>query len=478
MSLVVISMSKQLISKTVTELASLIKDKEVSPVELTEVVLDHAEKNDKDINAFTSFTREQAKESAKLAEEEISKGNYRGTFHGIPMALKDNIYIKDEVTTMSSEIHRNFVPSYDATVTKKLRDAGAIFTGKLNMHEYAWGATTSSPHFGPCHNPWDLSKIPGGSSGGSGAAVVADMTTASLGTDTGGSIRIPAAICGIVGLKPTFGRVSNHGAFPLAWSLDHIGPMTKSIHDAAELLQVIAGFDPNDDHTANVPVENYTEALDGDVKDLVIGINEDYFFKQVDHKVNEVVRKQISELETRGAKIVEVDIPSLKHSEWAVMTTILSEPAAIHKENYLKRPKDFGEDLQFLFDLGHLPSAVDYVQAQQMRQHLKRDFEKAFEKVDIILSPTLPIATPTIGDGSIDLNGEEVDLLDHLIRFTGPGNITGLPSLSVPCGFREGLPVGLQIMGKAFDEKTILNVGYAVEQTNERNKRKPSAIQY
>lgn len=471
-------MTNELITKSVTELAPLIKDKSVSPVELTQAILDHAETNDEQINAYTSFTREQAEKAAQKAEEEITNGNYRGTYHGIPMALKDNIYIKDEVTTMSSKIHRDFVPSYDATVVEQLRQAGAIFTGKLNMHEYAWGATTSSPHFGPCHNPWDLAKIPGGSSGGSGASVVSDMTMASLGTDTGGSIRIPASICGIVGLKPTYGRVSSYGSFPLAWSLDHIGPMTKTVHDAAALLAIIAGYDPKDTNTAHVPVDDYTSALDGNVKDLVIGINEDYFFRQVDRDVEQAVRDQLKQLEAQGAKIVEVDIPSLQYAEWAVMTTIISEPAAIHEENYRTRPDDFGEDLQFLFDLGHLPSAVDYVQAQQIRHHLKQDFQKAFEQVDVLISPTLPIATPDIGAATVDLNGEQVDLLDHIIRFTGPGNITGLPGLSVPCGFKDGLPIGMQIMGRAFDEKTILNVGHAVEQLNPLNDKKPASITY
>lgn len=471
-------LTKELITKSVTEIAPLIENKSVSPVELTRAVLDHAEQNDEKINAYISYTREQAEAAAKKAEEEISQGNYRGMFHGIPMALKDNIYIKDELTTMASKIHQDFKPSHDATVVEKLRNAGAIFTGKLNLHEYAWGATTSSPHFGPCHNPWDLEKIPGGSSGGSGAALITDMTMASLGTDTGGSIRIPASICGIVGLKQTYGRVSNYGSFPLAWTLDHIGPMTKTVKDAAALLEIIAGYDPRDITSVNVPVDNYLSGITGDLQDLVIGVNEDYFFKQVDSDIERSVRDAIKQLEAQGAKIQEVKIPSLKHSEWAVMTTIISEPAAIHQQNHLHRPDDFGEDLQFLFDLGELPSAVDYVQAQQLRRHLKQDFQKAFSEVDVLITPTLPIPTPLIGSDTVDLNGEEVALLDHIIRFTGPGNITGLPALSVPCGFKGDMPVGMQIMGKAFDEKTILNVGYAVEQLNLLQNKKPPAINY
>lgn len=471
-------MSKEWITKSVTEIAPLIENKDISPVELTKAVLDHAEKNDEKINAYISFRREKALEDAKKAEQEIINGNYRGIYHGIPMGIKDNIYIKGEVTTMAAKIHHDFVPSYNATVIDKLNEAGAIIIGKLNMHEYAWGATTNNPHYGPCRNPWDLEYIPGGSSGGSGAALIAHMTMATLGTDTGGSVRIPAATNGIVGLKQTYGRVSNYGSFPLAWTLDHIGPMTKTVKDAAALLEVIAGYDPKDSTTVNVPVDQYLDGITGDVKDLVIGINEEYFFNNVDNDIEQAVRNKIRQLEKEGARIQEVDIPSLQFSEWAVMTTIISEPAAIHQQNHLNRPEDFGEDLQFLFDLGELPSAVDYIHAQQIRRHLKQDFQNVFENIDVLITPTLPIQTPKIGADTVELNGEEVGVLDHIIRFTGPFNITGLPALSVPCGFKGHLPIGIQIVGKPFDEKTILNVGYAIEQMNPLEGRIPDTITF
>lgn len=471
-------MTKELLTKSVTEIAPLIENKSVSPVELTNALLDHAEKNDDTINAYISYRREKALETAKKAEDEIMNGNYRGLYHGIPMAIKDNIYLKDEVTTMASKIHRDFISSHNATVVDKLNEAGAIIIGKLNMHEYAWGATTNNPHYGACHNPWDLDHIPGGSSGGSGAALIAHTTMASLGTDTGGSVRIPAATNGIVGLKQTYGRVSNFGSFPLAWTLDHIGPMTKTVKDAAALLEVIAGYDPKDITTVNVPVDDYLSGMTGDVKDLVIGINEAYFFDRVDSDIEQAVRDTIKKLEAQGAKVKEVDIPSLKHSEWAVMTTIISEPAAIHQQDHLNRPEDYGADLQFLFDLGELPSAVDYVQAQQIRRHLKQDFQNIFDEVDVLISPTLPIQTPKIGSDTVELNGEEVGVLDHIIRFTGPFNITGLPALSVPCGFKGNLPIGLQIAGKAFDEKTVLNVGYAIEQMNPLQGKIPDSIKF
>lgn len=471
-----ITLTKELISKSVEELAPLLKSKEVSPVELTHAVLDHAEEKDEQINAYINIFREQADTAAQQAEEEILAGDYRGMYHGIPMAIKDNIYIKDELTTMGSKIHRDFVPTYDATVIEKLHEAGAIMTGKLNLHEYAWGATTTNPHYGPCRNPWNPDKIPGGSSGGSGAAIAADTAMASLGTDTGGSIRIPASACGIVGLKPTHGRVSKYGSFPLGWTLDHIGPMTKTVKDAAGLLEIIAGFDPKDSTSVNVPVENYLDRMTGDVKDLIIGVEEDYFFNQVDSDVEKLVREQIQKLIDQGARVEEVKIPALKFSEWAVLITILTEAAAIHQQNHLNRVEDFGDDLRLLFSMGELPSAVDYIQAQQLRRQIKQDFKKAFKKVDVIITPTLPAAPPSIGDNFVEINGERLNFIDHIIRYTGPGNITGLPGISVPCGFKGDLPVGLQIMGPAFNEQILLNTGYAIEQMNPLQGRKPGLV--
>lgn len=469
-------LSKELVTKSVEELAPLIENRSISPVDLTQAVLDHADATEDKVNAYMEIYRNEALADAKAAEEEIASGNYRGMYHGIPMAVKDIIYFKDKVTTMSSKIHKDFVSDYDATVITKLKDAGIVFTGKLNMHEYAWGITNNNPHYGAVKNPWNLEKIPGGSSGGSGAAVAAGSTVASLGTDTAGSIRIPSSACGIVGLKPTHGRVSKYGVYPLAWSLDHVGPMTKSVKDAAGLLQIIAGFDKNDPTTVNVPVGNYLGEITGDVKDLVIGVNEEYFFNEVDSGIEKLVRAGIQALVDQGAKVKEVKIPSLKYAEWAELVTSLSEASAIHHSDMITRPEDFGNDIRMLFELGELPSAVDYLQAQQVRRKLKQDFQAAFNQVDILMMPTLPVLPNNIGDDWADLNGKKVDLIDNIIRFTGPGNLTGLPALSVPCGFSQGLPVGLQFMGPAFGEAAILNAGYALEQTNPLKNRKPDLL--
>lgn len=469
-------LSKNLAAMAVEELAPLIEKKELSPVELTEAILNQAEATEGKINAYMEVYREDAIEDAKKVEEEIMNGNYRGMYHGIPMGIKDNVYFKDKVTTMSSKIHKDFVSDYDATVIKKLRNAGVIFTGKVSMHEYAWGITNNNPHYGAVKNPWNLEKIPGGSSGGSGAAVAVGSSVASLGTDTAGSIRIPSSANGIVGLKQTFGRVSKYGVYPLAWSLDHVGPMTKTVKDAAGLLQIIAGFDPNDPTTVDVPVDDYIGKVTGDVKDLVIGIEEDYYFNEVDSEIEKLVRAGIQKLVDQGAKVQTVKIPTLKYAEWAELVTSLSEASAIHHSDMLTRPNDFGHDIRMLFELGELPSAVDYLQAQQVRRQLKHDFRKAFEKVDILAMPTLPILPNDIGDDWADLNGKKVDLIDNIIRFMGPGNLTGLPALSVPCGFSQGLPVGLQFMGPAFGEAAILNAGYAFEQTNPLENKKPDLL--
>lgn len=460
--------------KAVEELAPLLESKELSPVELTKEILEFAEKSQPVINSFMEFYREEALENAKQVEKEIQDGNYKGMFHGIPLALKDNLYFKDKVSTMSSKIHKDFVSDHDATVVEKLRDSGVIYTGKLSMHEYAWGITNNNPHYGAVKNPWDLSKIPGGSSGGSGAAVASGASVASLGTDTAGSIRIPSSACGIVGLKPTHGRVSKFGCYPLAWTLDHIGPMTKTVKDAAAMLEIISGFDHRDPTCVNAPVENYVSQLTGNVRGLVIGVNEDYFFNNVDTDVEDAVRRQIQLLVDRGARVEVISIPSLRYAEWAELVTSLSEASTIHHNDLQNRPQDFGKDIRLLFELGELPTAVDYLQAQQVRRQIKQEFNQAFQKVDVIIAPTLPIVVNNIGEDLADLNGEKVDLINNIIRFTGPSNLTGLPALTVPAGFKGHLPIGIQIIGPAFKEGRILNVGYAIEQTNPLQSKKPN----
>lgn len=460
-------MSKSLNQFAIEELAPMLENKEISPVEVTNAVFNQIDEMDDKINSYISVTKDQAIMGAKVAEQEILSGNYRGKLHGVPMAIKDNIYFKGSKTTMGSKIHQNFIPEYDATVVEKLRDQGVIFTGKLNLHEYAWGATTNNPHYGACRNPWDLDRIPGGSSGGSGAAVAAHLTIASLGTDTGGSIRIPSSFCGIIGLKPTHGLVSKHGSFPLAWSLDHIGPMTKTVKDNAYVLEAIAGFDSKDPSSINSDRKTYSSMLGNGIKGLRIGVNEEYFFKDVDENVEKAVRQALLDLEKAGATLVEVDIPSMVYSEFAELVTIMSEPSAIHHDNLISRPEDFGEDVRLPLKVGELFSAVDYLQAQQVRWQLNIEFQKVFQDVDVVITPTLPFLPPKIGQLTVNINNKkDVYYPTDIIRFTGPFNLTGLPAASIPCGYANGLPIGMQIVGPAFREDIILNTAYFYEQTH------------
>lgn len=466
-------MSENLAAKSIGDLAPLLRDKQISPVELTGAVLANITEHNEKVNAYISVDEAKARESARQAEQEIQSGNYRGFLHGIPMALKDILYFNGEKATMGSKIHADFVADFDATVVAKLKNAGTVFTGKLNMHEYAWGATTTNPHYGATRNPWDLEKIPGGSSGGSGAAVAADMVIASLGTDTGGSVRIPASSCGIIGLKPTHGRISKYGCFPLSWTLDHIGPMTKTVYDAALLLELLAGFDPKDPTSINIESRKYSGELNDDIKGMVIGVEEAYFFKNVDNRVNDAVHRTLRELEKSGARIEPVRIPSLAQAEFAELVTITTEASAIHHDNLVKQPENFGEDVRFLLELGELMSGVDYIQAQQIRRKLSNDFAEVFRKVDVLITPTLPFLSPGIGDQTVDINGQSLSFLDEVIRFTGPGNLTGLPALSIPCGISEGLPIGLQIMGPAFEEEKVLKAAFVIEQLNLMKGQKP-----
>lgn len=456
-------MTNELITKPIEELSFLIKNKQLTPVDLADAVIRQAEKYNGQINAYISKTADNAREIAGKLEKEIMDGHYRGPLHGIPLAIKDNFYVKGEVTTMGSQIQKDFLPNYTATIVSKMIGAGSIFTGKLNMHEYAYGGTTNNPHFGPTRNPWDLSKIPGGSSGGSAAALATNMTIASVGTDTAGSIRIPAAACGVVGLKPTFGKVSKYGVFPLSWSLDHVGPMTKTVKDAAILLETMTGFDEKDPTSIHTDEVAYSSLLNGDVTGLKIGVNKNYFFRNIDSEVEELVQKSIQTFEEMGASIIEVDIPELDHSEYIELITMASEATTIHHENLKNRLLDYGHDVRILLELGELIPAVDYLHAQQLRRYLNEAFTRVYENVDLLIAPTLPFTAPSIGVETTLINGCEADILENIIRLTGPANLTGLPAISLPCGLVEGMPVGLQLIGPAYKEEIILNAAYAFE---------------
>ncbi len=468
-------MSRELHLLSIAQVSKLLKKKEVSPVELTKICLDRIEEFNPKLNAFITVYSEEAMKQAKKAAHEIARDEYRGKLHGVPLAIKDNIYFADHVTTMGSKIHKDFVSDFDATTVVKLRESGAIFLGKTNMHEYALGATTDNPHYGTCRNPWHFGKIPGGSSGGSAAAVSAFLAYGALGTDTSGSIRVPAAACGLVGLKATYGRVSKYGCFPEAWSLDHIGPLTRTVEDAAIIFDAISGGDKNDPTSLDLKPTKLAKKLDGDLSKLTIGIEEDFFFHFTDVDVERQVRATISQLKIMGAKVKTVKIPSLKDAFWALTIIDTAETTAVHQPLMKEHAKDYGTDVRFLIECGYLPSAVDYLQALQLRRIIQQEVTAVFEEIDVLLAPTLPSKTPSVGELTSVINGKSVDTIETCMHNVGPGNLLGLPSISMPCGIIDGIPVGIEIIGAPLQELKVLNLARGLERTNPLGGQVPTA---
>lgn len=461
-------MTNELHQMTISQLAPGIKSRKISPVDLTRAVLDQIEKLDPVLNAYITVDAAGALKAAHTAQRQIAKGKYLGPLHGIPISLKDLYDTKGMLTTAGSKIMRDRIPAEDATSVAKLRAAGAIILGKTNLHEFAFGSTTQNPHFGGTRNPHNTDRIPGGSSGGSAAAVAADMCIASTGSDTGGSIRTPSALCGTVGLKPTYGRVSLHGIVPLAWSLDHVGPMTKCVRDAAIMLSAMAGYDPKDPTSANEKVPGFARALRNDVKKLKIGIDPSFCFGGVDDEVAAAIRNALTLLQRLGARIVEVNLPNIELTSVVESIIITTEPAAYHEANLRSRAADYGEDVRALLGGGSVFSAVQYIKAQRLRRMIQQEFAEAFKKIDIFAMPGAPVAAPPIGAETVSIGGMETDLSMALIRFTCPSNLTGLPAISVPCGrSRDRLPIGLQLIGRAFEEATVLRTALTFEANSE-----------
>lgn len=467
-------MKDNLASKSIEELSTLIGNKQISPVEVTESVLERIGMFNSSLNAYISVYADEAIESAKQAESEILRGQYRGPLHGIPVAFKDNIYVEGKTVTMGSKIYKEHIAGHDATVVTRLKDAGVIIVGKLNLNEFAIGMTGSNQHFGSCHNPWDLNRISGGSSSGSAVAVAADMVIAALGTDTGGSIRIPASLCGIVGLKPTFGLVSTHGVFPCAWTLDHVGPMTKTVKDAAFMLEVIAEDKKIDFSKLEKPV--YTENLREDLKEKVIGLYEDYIFSNIDSGVEKIICDGIETLQKLGAEVRTISIPSLKHTYYAATMTIWGELSTVHYDNLRQRIEEYGDEARRTLLLGEMFSAVDYLQAQRVRKKMIEEFNNVFKNVDVVITPTLPFTAPEIGKDYALISGRKVKFYNQFHRFISFVNLVGLPSMTINCGFSNGLPVGLQIIGNRKQEQKIIEVGYAFERARPFYLQNPKII--
>ncbi len=458
---------------TIARAGRALRAKELSPLELTELYLARIARLEPRVNAYITVTEERARADAKRATEELAKGGARGPLHGVPIALKDLYETAGIRTTGGAKIHAEHVPAQDCTVARRLREAGTILLGKLNTHEYAYGVTTDNPHFGPTRNPWDLERIPAGSSGGSGAAIAAGLATATTGTDTGGSIRMPASVCGVVGLKPTYGRVSKAGVLPLSFLLDHAGPITRTVEDAALVMNAIAGYDPADANSVRTPVPEFTAELTAGLRGLRVGVPRGYFFARLDDEVAGGVERALEQLAALGAELREVEIPDIDGALAAVFALVLAEAQGIHARSLRTRRADFGADVLALL-ASPTPDAAVLVQGLRTRDALSAAMRAVLETVDVLVTPTTPIPAARIGQESVRYGGAEESILSAMIRCTAPFNASGLPALSQPCGFtRAGLPIGLQIIGRPFDEVTVLRAGHAYEQATDWHTRTP-----
>jgi len=466
---------RQLSALTLAEAARLVKTRAVSPVELVDACLARIEAVNGRLSAFISVFEREARQVAEAAEIMTRAGHDLGPLHGIPVALKDNVAVRGMRTTAGSKVLADWVPDRDATVAARLRQAGAILVGKTNMHEFAWGGTSDNPHHGTVRNPWNTDRFPAGSSGGSGAAVAARACYGAIGTDTGGSIRLPSAINGIVGIRPTYGRVSNHGIVPLAWSMDTAGPMTRTVEDCALMFGVIAGHDPKDPTTARHSTTDYAAGLGEGIRGLRIGIVPGYFFNHLQPAVHEAVQRALDTLVSLGAQLVEVDIANIHGNISAQLTIEAAEPSAYHQRWLRERPEDYGDDVRSLLEIGELLFATHYIQAQRYRSLLRNEFIEAFRRADIFVCPTLPFTATRVGEMKVVIeNGVEEDMLSAIMQFTGVPSLTGLPALNVPCGFDSGgLPIGMQLIGRPFDEATLFRAGAAYQGATDFHLQEP-----
>jgi aspartyl-tRNA(Asn)/glutamyl-tRNA(Gln) amidotransferase subunit A len=461
---------------TIEELGPLLAKKKISPVELVQCYLSRIERLNPQLNAFLTVTAEQALAEARLAERELLRGRRRGPLHGIPIALKDNIWTLGVRTTAGSAILRDFVPTADATVVRRLRRAGAVLLGKTNLHEFAYGATNENPHFGSTHNPWASARMTGGSSGGSAAAVSAGLCAAAIGSDTGGSIRVPAAFCGIVGLKPTFGRVSVYGVVPLAASFDHVGPLARSAADAALVLGAISGRDPLDPTIVSRPVEDFFAEVKTRRRKLRLGWPKEHMWERIHPDVQRLVEAAAKKLVRGGGSIEVISLPTLPAAVDAANAMSIAEARAFHEEAgyFPARAAEYGEDVRKRLELADGVRAADYLKGRETLRRAKAEFASALERVDAIVSPTVPMVAPVIGTQSVRLGGAEEPMRSAQLRLTRPGNLTGLPAVSVPCGFTsEGLPVGMQLIGRAFEEGALLGIARRYEQETNWGSRHP-----
>jgi aspartyl-tRNA(Asn)/glutamyl-tRNA(Gln) amidotransferase subunit A len=464
----------ELTELTICEAAKLLSTRSISSVELVEATLKKIEETDPIVHAYTRVLAEDARKAALQADQDIIRGNQRGILHGIPIAVKDNIYTKGIPTEAGSKVMAGFIPEYDATVVQRLSVEGAILIGKTICHEFAVGVNEP-----PTRNPYNLACYPGGSSAGSGVSVAVRSAYGSIGSDTGGSIRIPATMVGIVGLKPTYGRVSGYGVFPLAWSLDHVGPLTRTVEDCALLLQAIAGYDPNDPFSIDQPVQDFRADLQSGVKGIRIGVERSYFFYDgVIDDVRTAVESVIAEYEQQGAEIVDVSIPELNFTVETLLTIMLSEAGAYHQGKLKEHSFEYDPATRNMLEVGQLIPATHYLTAQRARSKFREAMANTFKtnRLDAMLWPTIPLPTVPLNELALERQDKAGETpMQSYIHHTFSANLTGQPAISVPCGFtRTGLPIGFQLIGRPFDEASLFRIAQAYEQTNSWAKVIPS----
>lgn len=442
---------------TIEAAGQQLRRRDTSSAELTAACLDRIAARDATLGAFITVTAAEARQAAATADRELGSGHDRGPLHGIPIALKDLFDQAGVVTTAGSRLLRNAAAT-DAAVTARLRAVGAVFVGKTNLHEWAFGVTTDNPHFGPARNPFAPERIPGGSSGGNAVAVATGMCFSSIGSDTGGSIRIPASLCGIVGLKPTSGRVSLRGAIPLSWTLDHAGPMARTVRDVAITLAAIAGHDPADPGSVDHPVEDYIGGLEGGARGIRIGLAVPYFFEQADPEVSRAVRAAALVLGTAGASVTEITLPRTGELRETQRTILGTDAAAFHRERIAAHRDGYGRDVAARIDAGLAVTGADYAAARRTRDELIRAFDDVFDTLDLLALPATPTVAP-LREGA-----DAVAAAARLTGLTSPFNLTGLPAISIPCG-RDGtgLPIGLQLVSRRWGEAVLLRVARAYE---------------
>jgi aspartyl-tRNA(Asn)/glutamyl-tRNA(Gln) amidotransferase subunit A len=456
---------------SIEEAGRLLRKKEISPVELVDAALARIERGNPGLNAFLTIVADEARRQARAAERTIRSGNASGPLHGIPISLKDNFWTRGIRSTAGSKILANFVPNEDSDVASRLARAGAILLGKTNMHEFAYGITNENPHYGPVRNPWAQERISGGSSGGSAVAVATGMGFASMGTDTGGSIRIPASLCGIVGLKPTYGLVSVAGVVPLAETLDHAGPLGRTVTDVCIMLQAVTVKYPK-----GAPAPECRKLRKNIPRRFRLGWPKEYFFDRVDAEVRRAIEAAGKTLESLGARIEEVSLPHLADSVEPSTNIAMAEATRCHEAQgfFPARAAEYGEDVRKRLEMGREVRAVDYLNAFAVKREIEKEFRAAFARVDAIIAPALPIAAPRIGENELMIEGEKETVRSALVRLNRPANLTGDPAISIPCGFtRAGLPIGLQLIGAHWSEARLLAIALAYEDATEWHKQHP-----